>query len=91
MENSFHGTEDALKSALSALRPQLPEQDIRDIESFIGAGEYGVAADTLFCAVKDEHLTIDAEAAERLADIVGLFNRFGDLDPRIPDYALRSR
>lgn len=72
-----------LRSILAAIENSLSPETSDDIASFIDAGENGLAADTIFCAISEGDIPLDAETMTDLAAIADLYNLFGDLDQRI--------
>lgn len=72
-----------LRSILAAIEDRLSAETSDDIASFIDAGEDGLAADTIFCAISEGDIPLDAETMTDLAVIADLYNLFGDLDPGI--------
>lgn len=72
-----------LRSILAAIGDSLSPETSDDIASFIDAGEDGLAADTIFCAISEGDILLDADTVTDLAAIADLYNLFGDLDPGI--------
>lgn len=73
----------SLRRILAAIEAELPETGVDDIASFILAGEFGLAADTIFCAISEEAIAVDEETLRDLETVADLFNTFGDLNADI--------
>lgn len=83
---------DVLSRIVSAMEQDLPRTESDDIRSFIAAGEYGLAVDTLFCAIAEDGIAVGDDVLQDLSSVRELYNTFGDMDPRIVTGVLeRSR
>jgi hypothetical protein len=78
-----------LTSILDAIASDLDKVEFEDIRSFIAAGEYGLAADTIFSAIDEKSLTLEDTVVAQLASVEHLYNTFGDLDPNVAAHVLR--
>ncbi|KQO71965.1 hypothetical protein [Methylobacterium sp. Leaf89] len=86
----LHPKSEILAGILGAIEGDLDNHDATDIRSFIAAGEYGLAADTLFSAIAAKNLRLDKTIVAQLAAVEDLYNTFGDLDPKVSEEVLRQ-
>lgn len=89
MDDLAHQRATSLGIILAAITPHLKTSEVDDIESFITAGEYGLAADTIFSAIDEDHIPLDDDFVEHLTTVEDLYNTFGDLDPELASNVLR--
>lgn len=84
---SFKGM--ILTSILGDIASDLDIVEAEDIRLFIAAGEYGLAADTIFSAIDERGITLDETVVTKLASVKDLYNTFGDLNPDLAAHVLR--